>query len=69
MPLTQKNVTIPEEAWAKLRSDAQSTGVPLCIYLTYLIEKSRPVGLDDAASLGDLQRLEVQRERISAGAV
>ena len=61
MELTQKNVTVPTQAWAKLRRNAQATGVPLCIYLTYLIEVSEPVEVDDLKGHEELQRIEEQR--------
>lgn len=64
MSLVQKNVTIPEKTWSRLRMQARETGVPLCIFLTYLIEQSEPIPSDDVKAHQQLAQIEHQRELI-----
>jgi hypothetical protein len=63
----QKNVTVPKATWNRLRGNAQASGVPLCIYLAYLIERSMPVPIDDRENQEELARMEVERDRGRCG--
>jgi len=62
MTLVQKNVTVPAATWNRLRSNAQASGVPLCIYLCYLIHQSGPIDSGDAEAQKTLEEIECHRE-------
>jgi hypothetical protein len=67
MSLIQKNVKVPTETWARLRRNAQATGVPVCVFLTHLINQSTPVSIDDSDTFRKLQTIEDQRSRVGDG--
>lgn len=67
MPLIQKNVKVPTDTWAKLRRNAQATGVPVCVFLTHLINQSTPVAIDDGETLRKIEAIEDQRGSVRDG--
>jgi macrodomain Ter protein organizer (MatP/YcbG family) len=56
MALVHKSVDVRLEVWRKLRLNAELSGVPLRDYLSYLIERSRPVLEGDAEAMAALRQ-------------
>jgi hypothetical protein len=58
MALVHKTIDVRPEVWKKLRINAELSDVPVRDFLTYLVEKSQPIGPGDAQELEQLNRVK-----------